>query len=610
MNFRGLAIAVLLPLLSCSSPMSLTSSPSQPVAESVFQRRIWEQTQEEALLRRSRAMRERVAAEDLNELDAWWRRVKLGDPHKYLLPVILARLTLPQQYDSQATWEVLAKLDQDKPDLYHFRSIFDIRLFFLFRDSLPPEAEASYRQMLETPEVLEWMEQGTENHMFMQRASGLALMDGSGWPNAAPAVAATNEAWLRAELDKYLTIGQGEFHSSTYYGYTIAGLLNIYDFAKTPELRQLAKAILDWLAANMAVRLSWGTAGGAESRGFDRGTWDSSELSTVAWVWWGDRPETAKRIPARYAWVGVPAALSTYRPPPELTALARKDVPLPFVLKASHPIYYSYSRGNQFWETFYVTQDYSLATLLIPQRSYRVEGTINAQYATYKLVIRDPKGEKNAVVSLGGTYHTPLAMGHSPGDQFVQEKGAVIYQLRLNQRDIAAGVPQRSHLVLPTRYGQPQQYGNWYILRVENSWLCAHPWGESVNWQPQVSQKSKEYQVLAANGVNTAWVTEIIPTAEAPDFNTLTQALEKTKIEDKDWQNKGKLVYKSWAGDQIELTYKDSGSIGQARINGIERVLGNWDVLESPYLQQKLNSGVLKLVHPGGKWKLEKTDIP
>src|SRR3712207_6903118 len=53
--------------------------------------------------------------------------------------------------------------------------------------------------------------------------------------------------------------------------------------------------------SNTAVRLSWGTVGGVASRGFDRGTWDGSELGAVAWMWWGDTPETAKRIDHRYA---------------------------------------------------------------------------------------------------------------------------------------------------------------------------------------------------------------------------------------------------------------------------------------------------------------------
>ncbi|MDY7023195.1 MAG: hypothetical protein SWJ54_17915, partial [Cyanobacteriota bacterium] len=295
------------------------------------------------------------------------------------------------------------------------------------------------------------------------------------------------------------------------------------------------------------------------------------------------------------------------RPPAEMTALARKEVQLPFLLKASHPNYYSYHQDNRFWETFYVTEDYSLATLLIPFRSYQVQGTINAQYTTYKLVIRDPEGVNNAVVGLGGTYHSPMAEGNSPGDQFLQSKGTVLYQLRLNERDIAAKVPPRSHLVLPTRYGEPQQYNNWYIWRIENTWLCARVWGDAIAWEAKVSDKYSDDQVLAATGNNTAWVTEVVSLQEAADFEALTRRLDQTEINDRLWTNLGQLSYKSITGDRLELTYEPNSGIGRGTVNNQERVLEDWAVLESPYLQQELSSGVLELIHPQGRWKLRTT---
>lgn len=593
-----LPLLPLLPLIGCAESFS----PQSTVA---VEQSIDNQTKEEAFQQRSLAIREKLAARDLEELDAWWRRINLGDPHKYLLPVILSRLSLPEQYKHEPIWELLLKLEKEQPDIYHFRSVYDVRIFFLFQDIMPNSVKGSYRSMVEMPRILEWMEEGTENHMFMQRLSGLALMDGSGWPNSRPGVAATNEAWLRSELNKFLTIGQGEFHSSTYYGYAIGGLLNLYDFAQTPELRELAKIGLDWYAANMAVRLSWGTAGGAESRGFDRGTWNGSELSAVAWMWWGNDLKPVEKMDDKKARVALFAALSDYRPPQELAALAKKEVPLPFELKASHPGYYSYHADNQFWEIFYITDDYSLGTLLVPHRSYQVQGTINAQYATYKLVIRDRQGANNAVVSLGGTYHSPMADGSSPGDQFLQEKGAVIYQLRLNEEDIAAGVPAVSHLVLPSRYGEPQQYKNWYIWQVEQTWLAARPWGDKIEWRSPVSEKNSDYQVLAANGNQTAWITDVVSTTDYPDLDALKKALDHTAVNDTEWQIQGKLTYKTLAGDRLSLTYVPDSGVGLGRINGEEVRLQNWPVFSSLYLNQDLYSGLLELDYPGGQWRLE-----
>ena len=571
-------------------------------------------SQETAFTARSVAVRERLASQDLAELDRWWRRENIGDPHKYLLPAILAKLSLDDGKERDRIWEYWLQLERERPDLYHFRSLFDTRIFFLSRDELPPDVETAYRSMLASPRAKEWSEGGTENHISQQFLSGLALMDGSGFPIAYPHHRATHEAWLRAELNKFLTIGQGEFHSSTYYGYTIGSLLNLYDFAETPELRELARGMLDWLAANTALRQSWGTTGGAESRGFDRGTWETG-LSAVAWIWWGDDDageiaRVAERMPTNAARLALLAGLSGYRPPQQLRSLARKEVPLPFLAQGSHPIYYGYRDGNQFWETFYATEDYTVGTLLDDSRSYQVQGTIRAQHATYKLVVRDDakSDRQNAVISLAGTYHSPMATGRSPGDRYLQGRSATIFQLILNPQDIAAGVPERSHLVLPQRYGEPKRHGDWYIWQIENTWLCARSWGDSIELESPVDGGKEDYQALVARGKRTAWVVDVARVADYPDLAALQNALDRTELDDRNWESAGRLVYRGLEGDLLEMDYAASAAYSRGKINGEERVLENWDVLKSPYVNQKLDSGILEVSDPQlGSWKLRGT---
>jgi len=565
---------------------------------------------EAGITARSLKLRQTLAATDLTEIDQWWRSRQIGDPHKYILPPMLAKLSLTPAAQQPPIWEVWQAVDRDKPDLYHFRSIYDVRLFFLFRDTLPAPVAESYRTMLDSPRILEWQEGGTENHMAQQLISGLALMDGSGLPVAMPHLMVMTEAWLRAELMKYLTIGQGEFHSSTYYGYTIGALLNLYDFAETPERRELARAALDWLATNMAVRLSWGTAGGAESRGFDRATWNSG-LSGVAWIWWGtDDAASIDRVTTQMtrdsSRLAILAATSSYRPPAPLRSLAQKTLPLPFQLRASHPQYYSYHQGRQFWETFYATADYTLGTLTAPGRSYDTLGTINAQYATYKLVIRDRAGVQNAVVNLGGTYHNPGATGRSPGDRYLQEKGATLYQLRGTAADRAAGVPERSQLVLPQRYGEPQRLGDWYVWPIEGVWLCARAWGDRVELMESLPDKLSDYLALAAVGQNTAWVVDVAATSDYPTLEDLGRALAATEIDDARWNSAGELSYTSLSGDRLTLEYAPTALLGRATIDGEEPRYAEAAVLESPYVNEGFNSGRLTIRVPdSADWQLD-----
>lgn len=613
------------------------SAVSETLAPETTEKVSQEETSKAAFQERSLAIRRKMAARDLDKLDAWWRREHIGDPHKYLLPVILARLSLPELYDRQKSWDVLWRLEQERPDLYHFRSLFDIRIFFEFRNALPENLLASYRSMVAKPRVIEWREGGTENHLFMQRVSGLALMDGSGWTVEYPDIASTNEAWLRSQINKFLTIGQGEFNSSTYYGYSIGSLLNLYDFASTPELRQLAKAALDWLAVNMALRLSWGTVGGAESRGFDRGTWDSG-LSAIAWIWWGSGSadsaappnqniqEIVERMSPKHAKLALVAALSGYRPPVPLKILAQKELPLPFLAKASHPAYYSYRENSNLWETFYITEDYSLGTLLEPACSYQVKGTICAQYATYKLVVRDPKGLRNAVVSLGGNYHSPMATGSSPADRYLQGRSAVVFQQILSQQDREAGLPPSSSLVLPSRYGQPQRYGDWYIWRIEQTWLAARPWADEISSKiigKNDGKNDSDYQALVAEGNKTAWIVDAARVADYPDLENFVLALDRTEVNDRLWETGGAISYKSIEGDLLAMTYAPYNTVGKravgkravgnaaagnATIDGRERILNDWPVLNSPYVRQELGSGVLEVALPDGTvWRLRAT---
>ncbi|WP_159788908.1 hypothetical protein [Sodalinema gerasimenkoae] len=610
MTYRWLPLSLLL-LLPGVSGCEMLRSPS-PVATAemvLMEAQRTNEAIERGVAARGLAVREALADEDLQELDEWWRARDIYDPHKHLLPPMLAQLSLTPEEEQGPIWDVWLSLEEDKPELYHFRSLYDVRIFFLFQESLPEAVQDAYRSMLQPPRIVQWGQGGTENHLWQQYISGLAMMDGSGFPVANPHFLATHEAWLRAELTKYLTIGQGEFHSSTYYGFSIGALLNLYDFAQTPERRQLARAVLDWFSTQMALRLSWGTAGGAESRGFDRQTWGSG-LTALAWIWWGeDDPQEIGRIVGQMGRQGhrlaILAATSGYRPPAQLRSLAQKTIPLPFQLRASHPSYYSYHQDNQFWETFYVTPDYSLGTLQVPGRNYQVEGTINAQYATYKLVVRDPQGRENAVVSLGGTYHSPLATGQSPGDRYLQEKGASLYQLRLTPEDEAAGVPGRSHLVIPKGYGEPHRIGPWYVWEIEGVWLCAWAWGDEIRLEMPL-EEAEEHLALVAQGGHMAWVTEVLASSEYETLAEVEAALAQTRVHDENLQASGQLIYTSVEGDRLELIADARLRVGIRRINGVEQSLTDNPVLESPYVNQPLWSGRLTVDDPQlGSWELQ-----
>ena len=107
--------------------------------------------------------------------------------------------------------------------------------FFLFRESLPEAVEEAYGSMLQPPRIFEWGQGGTENHLWQQYISALAMMDGSGFPVSHPHFLATHEAWLRAELTKYLTIGQGENFIPQPTMATVSGPCSISTILRKPR---------------------------------------------------------------------------------------------------------------------------------------------------------------------------------------------------------------------------------------------------------------------------------------------------------------------------------------------------------------------------------------
>ena len=67
-------------------------------------------------------------------------------------------------------------------------------------------------------------------------------------------------------------------------------------------------------------------------------------------------------------------------------------------------------------------------------------------------------------------------------------------------------------------------------------------------------------------------------------------------------------MYRGLEGDLLEMDYAASAAYSRGKINGEERVLENWDVLKSPYINQKLDSGILEVSDPQlGSWKLRGT---
>jgi hypothetical protein len=157
---------------------------------------------------------------------------------------------------------------------------------------------------------------------------------------------------IRRTARGFLGVGMGEWDSESYHSHTVAAYLNLYDFAVDPEVRQLAKGILDYLSTAMAVKYFHGGHCGPVKRDYGNiNPWPG--VAAAGYVWFGDAPENPN---PHYDEVHL--VTSAYRPPAAVVALARKQFPKPRELFESHPSYSNWLPGQGDEPMYHATQYY------------------------------------------------------------------------------------------------------------------------------------------------------------------------------------------------------------------------------------------------------------
>jgi hypothetical protein len=119
-------------------------------------------------------------------------------------------------------------------------------------------------------------------------------------------------------------------------------------------------------------------------------------------------------------------------------------------------------------------------------------------------------------------------------------------------------------------------------------------------------EEAEDYLALVAQGQQTAWITEVLARSEYGSLAEVEAALAQTEVNDETLETEGRLMYTSVEGDRLELIDDPSRRAGIARINGREQSRSETPVLESPYVNQSLWSGRLRVDDPQlGTWELQ-----
>lgn len=408
-----------------------------------------------------------------------YRPTDYSDRGKYSFPKVIARI-LKYGPDDREAAGYLQEYADGKYGFFHFPFVGIARILEQFPDvrAVRDNRHAFLKTILLHDPQYHYNAlygEGTENHISMSRTNGyLFARQALEFDDLRPTAMeweALLEEWVMDWSRRVYVYGTGEWDSNPYTAYNLIGWLNLYDFADDPEVRMAARAVLDYYAANIALKLTQGLLGGPESRGSGSyGPLTRSATEYLGWLWFGPSGLSEQEAffkPSEYI-QAIYAASSSYRPPAELLDLALKRIPTPAVYHNTKPNYQLTEKAES-REVFRIEDSFTLGTVQTPYG-----GWINSAYGVvnWKLVIEDPDGLPAVIIGNGGMKSTERPRGRNPFDQFLQYDSVVVQMTRVpsNAEALQAEVEAifsewraASNRDFETRWGRPHQFEETHV---------------------------------------------------------------------------------------------------------------------------------------------------
>ena len=277
-----------------------------------------------------------------------------------------------------------------------------------------------------------WTSEGTENHINMARTSGyLFAQHALDYPELFPEAAIRMQQmkdWMKYWSKRIYEVGVGEWHSGIYETYNIIGWLNVYDFAKDNDVKAIAKAVLDYYAAEIALFYSYGIPGGSEMRGSGITKSTHNATNYLAWLWFGPTNDFPFQLRGNQYIQSMHAVTSTYHPEPIMVQLAQKELEKPAYYLNSKP---SYLLANPSYvkQPFYIGRHFTLGSQVS-----RYGGWTGASYQiiNWKLVAEsDKEGVPDEISGNGLFWENYLGKTRDPWTQYMQHENVMIQLTRV-----------------------------------------------------------------------------------------------------------------------------------------------------------------------------------
>ncbi len=592
-----------------------------------------------------------------------------GDPLKYDLPPMTARLLLnPNGTLVKAFLGVPGNLVQQ----YHFAASHWARFYGLVADRMSPQWHADLQaavsdyaerrrpsdgsrennpmdyayDMVGTPGgdgVLGGTRfaGGTENHKIMWRTT--ALLYSQWFPDSAKistyATAETERltfGFLQDFVRRLGQIGHGEFDSEIYYPHSIQAFMNLYDFAKKPEHKQLAKKALDYYFTTYALKTFNGSIAGAQKRGGLPK--QESEMGVLLKAF----ADTTHRDPLS---VPLAVATTTYRPNRVICNLINKKVPLPFSAQIRRPNY-PMDVGNVSQESFYASKSFGLGN------AYLTAVDNPNQQVAWSLVV--PDGAEN-LVFMGQQPQRGLKVGHSPYTQTLHDQGTIVVMSgatgakpggrlsgeqgqrfehaerplkdygkladgRVNGLEVeasnrratftsavesfidnAAGsaatwlmVPRGVTEIEENKGGIFMEAGGAYVYvrpLADWFWVDAPVADTAFFAKKETKVNLAEYRILVVSGESSGYVLEAVEKSNYRDLEDFKrQVSATTRLNLANFKKRNIIEYRSLYGSHLKMKYRPDGLRAEGWIDGKPLDYAHWaddGVYDSPYVKVK-----------------------
>lgn len=446
-----------------------------------------------------------------------WRRGYFsgGDPGKYLPGHAMAKLLLNPDDPEPARY---MNDERSYKEHYHFAAVNWARFLPLFGDRvLTPETR---RKLAQTAAVYNsyLAGGGTENHKTMWWTSANVLPHYLEGGRLAGRDRETALADARVRLRDYVSglfdAGPGEWDSSTYYAFTLNGLMNIYDFSRDEECRRLAKAGLDLMVAGYALKYTDGLFCGPNQRG----GYDTALVSNtdhIGYLWFGAPlvPDAAQAFNFRYT---LHAITSGYRPNATLVRIARKEI-------AGLPVTQNNRKGN-YWhgqnirpalaarETVHLGRHFTMGSLWDAHAS---------QHTRFQIVVR----QDGAPLSFfAGHPRRSDHTGQRTDLGYADGTGRYVQSAQIGATAVvAAFIPEgesADHVFFLFPEGRaPQRTGDVWTVRLPKALILLHPFGGEAAVGPSApfgKNNAQTLEVFQVRGRRVGFVIEVFDAEELP----------------------------------------------------------------------------------------------